>query len=333
MICKSPRSLQKIGLLLALFLALSPLAKAQQQLTVVKAVYSGGDIHHDVTSIVAGQIQNGQLKIHVNNRTFGVGVEFAFGIRKTLTVDYKTPDGEFILTANEGKDLEIPSPNAARATLAAQAAMQTKQQLTIVKADYFAGDAHSDVTSLLTGEIQDGAWIQTHVNNRYMGVAPDFGPQIVKTLTVDYKTPDGEFTLTAMEGDTLKIPNPKATRATQLAQPPPQAPLQPVAPASNQPPPSNTQQPLTIVKAVYASRDIQKDVTALLAGMIHDGQIQTDINNDKLGGDPSPGKSKILTVDYRTATGEFTVTATEGQTLVIPNPKAVPAGQPARSAP
>ncbi|HWB61257.1 MAG TPA: hypothetical protein VG733_17380 [Chthoniobacteraceae bacterium] len=328
--------MHKIALLLALFFVFPLAAKAQQQLTIVKAVYAGGNVQHDVTSVVAGQIQNGRLKIHVNNHAFGGDVNP--GTKKTLTVDYRTADGEFTVTANEGKDLEIPSPTATRVTQTAQPAPQAPQQpqLTIVKADYFAGDAHSDLTSLLTANIQDGARIQMHVSNRALGVDPNFGPQIVKTLTVDYKTPDGEFTLTAREGDTLKIPNPKATRVTQTAQPAqpaPQAPRQPPVTASNQTPPSsNAQQPLTIVKAVYASGDVQRDVTSLITGMIRGGQIITDVNNDKLGGDPNPGKSKILTVDYRTAAGEFTLTATEGQTLVIPNPKATPVSQRAQSA-
>ena len=85
----------------------------------------------------------------------------------------------------------------------------------------------------------------------------------------------------------------------------------------------NAQQQLTILKAVYTGGDVQKDVTPFLSKAVRDGQLLFDVGNQSLGGDPAFGKSKALTVVYRTASGDFSLTAHEGEKLSIPSPKAI----------
>ena len=82
-------------------------------------------------------------------------------------------------------------------------------------------------------------------------------------------------------------------------------------------------QQLTIVKAVYAGGDVQRDVTATISGKIQGGQVLMNVGNQAFGGDPAFGKSKTLTVVYQTAAGEFTITAREGEKLTLPNPNAI----------
>ena len=85
----------------------------------------------------------------------------------------------------------------------------------------------------------------------------------------------------------------------------------------------NAQQPLTILNAVYSGGNVQRDVTPFLSKQVRGGQVQFDVGNHTLGGDPYFGKTKTLTVLYRIASGDFTITANEGERLVIPNSKAV----------
>ena len=68
------------------------------QLTIIKADYTGGDVHRDVTSLVAGMVQGGQLAFRVGNNTLG-GTDPCFGKVKTLTVQYQTEGGDFSITA------------------------------------------------------------------------------------------------------------------------------------------------------------------------------------------------------------------------------------------
>jgi len=84
------------------------------------------------------------------------------------------------------------------------------------------------------------------------------------------------------------------------------------------------QQPLIILKAVYAAENVQRDVTPYLAAKVQNGQLQLRVGNDTLGGDPRPGKTKSLTVLYQTGSGEFSFTTQEGRTFVLPNSGAVP---------
>ena len=90
------------------------------------------------------------------------------------------------------------------------------------------------------------------------------------------------------------------------------------------------EQRLTILKAAYSAGDVQRDVTPILNKKIQNGKVQIKVSNGSLGGDPSPGKVKSLTVLYRNANGDFSISASEGERLLIPNPQAVlvaPAGR------
>ncbi len=84
------------------------------------------------------------------------------------------------------------------------------------------------------------------------------------------------------------------------------------------------QQQLTILKAIYTGGDVQRDVTPVLTKQVRDGEVQFEVSNEPLGGDPCFGKVKTLTVLYRNASGDFTITANEGERLIIPNLKALP---------
>ena len=78
-----------------------------------------------------------------------------------------------------------------------------------------------------------------------------------------------------------------------------------------------------IIKAVYTGGDVHRDVTSLLAEKVKEGNLQFQVGNGALGGDPCFGKVKELAVVYRTEGGDFNITAREGERLVLPDARNV----------
>jgi hypothetical protein len=135
-------------------LCLSPAAlQAQQQLSIVKAIYAGGDVQRDVTATVSGKIQGGQVSINVGNQAFGG--DPAFGKSKTLTVVYQTAAGEFTVTAKEGEKLTLPNQNAILIAPAGPAADPSKSQPAQVSASQPASPAAPVLAVELPTSFQD----------------------------------------------------------------------------------------------------------------------------------------------------------------------------------
>jgi hypothetical protein len=78
-----------------------------------------------------------------------------------------------------------------------------------------------------------------------------------------------------------------------------------------------------INKAIYTGGDVQRDVTSLVSQMMKDGQLSIRVGNNTLGGDPCFGKVKSLTVLYTDNGGDYSITKTEGSTLLIPSTEAI----------
>jgi hypothetical protein len=74
-----------------------------------------------------------------------------------------------------------------------------------------------------------------------------------------------------------------------------------------------------IVSAQYGEGYERRDVTGLLNSMVRNGKIATRVNNDSMGGDPAPGRRKILWVTYNVAgQGQRQTSIAEGAMLVLP---------------
>ena len=77
----------------------------------------------------------------------------------------------------------------------------------------------------------------------------------------------------------------------------------------------------TLIKAVYRSRDhhdLEKDVTALLQDKVQNNRLSVKVNNQTMGGDPAPSKSKELAVTYQVGGRETTSILREGKDGVCP---------------
>jgi hypothetical protein len=75
---------------------------------------------------------------------------------------------------------------------------------------------------------------------------------------------------------------------------------------------------LRIVHATYGANRRTSDVTSRVNSQIQSGQINLLVNNATMGGDPAPGESKILSVEYRSNGQIGQSSAREGETLRLP---------------
>ena len=75
---------------------------------------------------------------------------------------------------------------------------------------------------------------------------------------------------------------------------------------------------LQITRAYYGLNNRTNDVTQLLRGMVRNGTLAVQVNNNNMGGDPAKGGDKVLTVIYRVQGRERTSTVKEGNVLRIP---------------
>jgi len=84
--------------------------------------------------------------------------------------------------------------------------------------------------------------------------------------------------------------------------------------------PPATAKKLVIRKAIYkaADKDIQADVTALVASQVKDNRLRMEVTNKNLGGDPATNLVKRLHVEYELDGNVFTREYAEHQTLSIP---------------
>lgn len=74
----------------------------------------------------------------------------------------------------------------------------------------------------------------------------------------------------------------------------------------------------TVVRADYGSGNTVRDVTSLVSSMIHNNQLNFQVTNDGLGGDPAPGQVKTLRLQVRGERGDMqTMTFRENDTVSL----------------
>jgi hypothetical protein len=78
------------------------------------------------------------------------------------------------------------------------------------------------------------------------------------------------------------------------------------------------QSSLQINRAIYGSGNRTSDVTARLNSQIQGDQLNLQVNNASMGGDPAPGQDKTLTVQYALNGQTSQVVVNEGDTLRLP---------------
>jgi Domain of unknown function (DUF3395) len=199
---------------------------------------------------------------------------------------------------------------AASCLFSAPAGAQNGSGWQVVKADWGAGNRWRDVTNQVRRLLSGNGRVL--VNNDNMGGDPAYGA--VKTLRIRAQNSRGQFQqFTYREGDTID--------ARQYNNGPP-GPGYPGNPGYRPPPgpgfPGGGNSSLQITRAYYGLNNRTIDVTQQLRGMVRNGTLVVQVNNDSMGGDPARGADKVLTVIYRFQGREQTSTVKEGNVLRIP---------------
>jgi hypothetical protein len=159
--------------------------------------------------------------------------------------------------------------------------------LQILRGVYGAYNRSVDVTNRLNSEIRGGR-LNLQVTNDTMGGDP--APGRSKTLTVQYRYNGRQSEVTVNEGNDLSLPDGNTTFGG-----------------------------LQILRGVYGAYNRSVDVTNRLNSEIRGGQLNLRVTNDTMGGDPAPGRSKTLTVQYRYNGRQSEVTVNEGNDLSLPD--------------
>ena len=180
----------------------------------------------------------------------------------------------------------------------------------VVRADWGAGNRWMNVTNQVRRLLNGNRVVI--VNNDTMGGDPAYGA--VKILRIQATNSRGQSQqFTYKEDSTIN--------ASQFNNGRPGGPGYPGNPGF---PPPNPSYPgggngsLQITRAYYGLNNRTNDVTQLLRGMVRNGTLAVQVNNNNMGGDPAKGGDKVLTVIYRFQGRERTSTVKEGNVLRIP---------------
>jgi hypothetical protein len=174
----------------------------------------------------------------------------------------------------------------------------------VVKADWGAGNRRMDVTNQVRRLLNGNRVVM--VNNDTMGGDPAYGA--VKILRIQATGSRGQSQqFTYREGSTIN-----ASQFSNNGRPGGGGyPGNPGYPGGG----NGT---LQITRAYYGLNNRTNDVTQLLRGMVRNGTLAVQVNNNNMGGDPAKGGDKVLTVIYRVQGRERTSTVKEGNVLRIP---------------
>jgi hypothetical protein len=178
----------------------------------------------------------------------------------------------------------------------------------VMKAEWGAGNRWWDVTKQVRALLSGNG--QVKVNNTNMGGDPAKGAD--KILRIRARNSRGQSQqFTFREGDYID-----ASRFYNYGRGPgyPGNPGYPPNPGY----PGGGNGNLQIVRAYYGLNNRTNDVTQLLRGMVRNGTLVVQVNNNSMGGDPAKGGDKVLTVIYRYQGRERTSTVKEGNLLRIP---------------
>jgi hypothetical protein len=158
--------------------------------------------------------------------------------------------------------------------------------LQINRAIYGNGNRSYDVTSRLNSQIQ-GNQLNLQVNSSTMGGDP--APNQAKVLTVQYSMNGKSNQAAINEGDMLRLPYSNSSQGA-----------------------------LQINRATYGNGNRSYDVTSRLNSQIQADQLNLQVNNNTMGGDPAPNQSKTLTVQYAMNGQGNQVVINDGDMLRLP---------------
>ena len=252
--------------------------RAEGSLQILRADYGADNRFADVTALLSSRVRDGQLSLPVNNDT--MGGDPADEHRKALSVWYVEDGRPANVVVSEGGYLNLPAENG-----------YFSGNLRIMRAQYGADFRYFDVTDRLNALIQ-GDQLRLRINNDSMGGDPATDRH--KTLTVVYLFNGQEFRTRVNERDALILPGDGGHSDDFSAE------------------------PLRVLHATYGFGDQRVDVTARVGALVNGDQLQFQVSNASLGGDPAVGQHKWLRVIYLWHGIRYETSAPEGGALAIP---------------
>jgi hypothetical protein len=156
----------------------------------------------------------------------------------------------------------------------------------IVRADYGSGNNRSDVTDRVLSLVR-GDTLDFQVNGDSLGNSNQRGRN--RVLRLDVKDRNGNSRqLTYRDRQQVNF---RVIRSSQSG--------------------------VSINRAWYGNSSHTRDVTALLNSQVRNGQLNLQVNNQTMGGDPAPGQAKSLNLEYL-QNGRFAQRSVrEGDTLQL----------------
>jgi hypothetical protein len=247
-------------------------------LQIIRAEYGADNHYANVTARLAARIRGDRLSLHVTNDA--MGGDPAEDLRKTLTVWYRYNGRTASATVAEKEDLNLPGDG-----------QYLRGNLWILRAQYGAGHHYFDVTERLNSQVQ-GDVLSLRVTNDTMGGDPAEGRH--KQLSVSYIYNGRESQILVEEKDYLNLPgNLTGEGGASWGR-------------------------LQILSATYGAGERARDVTDLLSAQVRGDQLQIQVSNATMGGDPAEGQHKRLRVVYSWQGLRYQAIAIEGETLSIP---------------
>lgn len=250
----------------------------QSGLRILRADYGTQNHFADVTARLNTQIQNNALNLRITNDT--MGGDPADDRRKTLTVWYVYNGRPANVLVNEKDTLTLPGPND-----------YVSGNLRILRAQYGADYRYFDVTERLNLQLQ-GDQLSLRITNDSMGGDP--APDRPKQLTVAYFYNGQQCRAMVNEKATISLPNDADCAGSSYGN------------------------DFQILQATYGAGDRRRDVTERVSALVSGQQLQLQVSNSTMGGDPAEGLRKQLRVIYLWQGIRYESIAPEGGTLSIP---------------
>jgi hypothetical protein len=278
---------------------------AAQSYWVQSADYGSGNRRQDVTNVVRRLVSGPDFR--VNNQTMG-GDPYV-GADKTLRIVGRDAQGN-VRDFRYGEGATVNS-----AMFRAQqwnaggggwngGGGNGSQTFQVQTADYGAGNRRQDVTQTVR-RLVDGPSFR--VNNQTMGIDPWKGAD--KTLRIQARDDRGNVR-------EFKYPE-GATVDSSMFRGGGWSGGRPGWNGGGPGGPNNNYQ-LQIISAKWGSGSRFQNVTQQLQGMVNNNRLSVKVSPQSMGGDPTPGASKKVIVDYRYQGRQQTVTRVEGEMLNLP---------------
>ena len=171
-------------------------------LQIISAYYGSRNHYVDVSRAVAAYMNNGQLRMRINNDTMGVDPDR--NADKFLRIEYSFNGRRDSVQVGENGDLVLPRPGIGDVGVIPSAPSFGNSGLIILSAGYGARDRFVDVTRILQGRQSQNGALRMNVTNDTMGGDPIPGPD--KVLRVDYQIQGRTLHKDIREGDQLVLP-------------------------------------------------------------------------------------------------------------------------------